>query len=66
MKDKKQMIGTLLLGLLSLSAGAKENSQADSIRYGKTKEPLYLQLYGGINKSANEHLPWSACSSVCR
>ena len=62
MKDKKQMIGTLLLGLLSLSAGAKENSQADSIRYGKTKEPLYLQLYGGINKSANEHLPWSEFS----
>lgn len=26
-------------------------------------DPFYLQLYGGINKSANENLPWSEFSS---
>lgn len=28
-----------------------------------TKDPLYFQLYGGINKSANENLPWTEFSS---
>lgn len=23
------------------------------------RDPFYIQLYGGLNKSANEHLPWS-------
>lgn len=27
-----------------------------------TTDPIYLQLYGGINKSANEHLPWTEIS----
>lgn len=27
-----------------------------------TTDPVYLQLYGGINKSANEHLPWTEFS----
>lgn len=27
-----------------------------------TTDPIYLQLYGGINKSANEHLPWTEFS----
>ena len=29
----------------------------------KNVDPIYLQLYGGINKSANENLPWSEFSS---
>lgn len=28
-----------------------------------TKDPIYFQLYGGINKSANENLPWTEFSS---
>lgn len=27
------------------------------------KDPFYLQLYGGINKSANENLPWTEFTS---
>lgn len=39
----------------------KAMSEADSIRKSKT-DRLYFQLYGGINKSANEHMPWSEFS----
>lgn len=35
----------------------------DSNQGNKRMDPFYLQLLGGINKSANEHLPWSEFSS---
>ena len=39
-------------------------TDADSIEIRKLrKDPLYLQIYGGINKSANENLPWTEFSS---
>ena len=37
-------------------------NRTDSID-GRKQDPLYLQFYGGINKSANEHLPWTEFSS---
>lgn len=40
---------------------SKATAEADSIRKSKT-DRLYLQLYGGTNKSANEHMPWSEFS----
>lgn len=43
--------------LCSLSAQAFTTSDNDSIRV--LKDPLYLQLYVGINKSGNENLPWT-------
>ena len=40
--------------------------QLSATENGKTRrdgtDPLYIQLFGGINKSANEHLPWSEFS----
>ena len=53
-------MGWLLLGAISLQAATQPT---DSIRAGRAKDPLYLQLYGGINKSANENLPWTEFSS---
>ena len=53
-------MGWLLLGAISLQAAVQPT---DSIRAGRAKDPLYLQLYGGINKSANENLPWTEFSS---
>lgn len=40
-----------------LLAEEQEEGKFDNI------DPIYLQLYGGINKSANENLPWSEFSS---
>lgn len=53
------ILTTCLLALTATRSGA---TGKDSIDYQR-KDPLYLQLYGGINKSANEHLPWSEFSS---
>lgn len=52
-----------LLLFFMLSMGC-HNAQADNstTHSNPYKSPLYLQLYGGINKSANEHLPWSEFS----
>ncbi len=51
----------LLFFMLSMGChyAQADNSTTHSNPY---KSPLYLQLYGGINKSANEHLPWSELS----
>lgn len=51
------LVGMLLAGAMNLQAAIN-----DSIRQKKT-DPFYLQLYGGINKSANENLPWSEFTS---
>lgn len=42
--------------LFGLSLFAEEAADTTDTRL---KDPLYFQLYGGINKSANENLPWS-------
>lgn len=47
----------LLAGTVSLHAESVENDTRN-----KLKDPLYFQLYGGINKSANENLPWTEFS----
>ena len=48
----------LLFGCFALQLTATES--------GKTQpngtDPLYIQIFGGINKSANENLPWSEFS----
>lgn len=48
----------LLSGLLLLSVAASTQTVNS-----RGKDSLYIQLYGGINKSANENLPWTEFSS---
>lgn len=38
-------------------------AQSEAERTQMLKDPFYLQLYLGINKSANENLPWTEFSS---
>lgn len=46
--------------IFSLSAiGIYASNDNDTIRSRKAKDPFYLQLYVGVNKSANENLPWT-------
>ncbi len=56
---------TKILLAFMLGSGCCQ-AQADNISAAPSehisKKPLYLQLYGGINKSANENLPWSEFS----
>lgn len=56
------MIIMTLLTMLFCPADAQtqRQSQTDSIQI--YKDPYYLQLYVGINKSANENLPWTEFS----
>ncbi|MBO4905645.1 MAG: hypothetical protein J5486_01245 [Bacteroidaceae bacterium] len=51
----------LILGLLICSSSLFAQSKADSTAL--LKDPFYLQLYLGVNKSANENLPWTEFSS---
>lgn len=55
---KKILMMVLCVGCSSLlfAEGQEEGEH-------KNVDPIYLQLYGGINKSANENLPWSEFSS---
>ena len=46
----------LLLSSSDLHADTRGGSSQEPI---ERKDPLYMQLYGGINKSANENLPMS-------
>ena len=47
----------LLLGVFLCAMETHAQTAADSTR--TNKDPYYLQLYLGINKSANENLPWT-------
>ena len=49
-----------VFGLCSIGLRA-QTIDVDSVLVGK--DPLYLQLYLGVNKSANENLPWTEFSS---
>ena len=52
----------IICGLLICSIGIHaQDAPIDTTEIGK--DPLYFQLYGGINKSANENLPWTEFSS---
>ena len=50
----------MILGFALCSFGVHAENEPDSIKTGK--DSLYLQLYLGINKSANENLPWTEFS----
>lgn len=52
----------LTLILASGVATAQSALQPLSAALYSTTDPLYLQMYAGINKSANEHLPWTEFS----
>lgn len=58
MKGVKCILMGLLLAGSVLRVGATEE---DSLGISR-QDPYYFQFYGGINKSANEHLPWSEFS----
>lgn len=51
----------LLWVILWCSIGLHAQKDSDSIV--SNKDPYYLQLYVGINKSANENLPWTEFSA---
>lgn len=53
---------TLILCALCCCAQLMQAIERKPVNKG-TKDPLYFQLYGGINKSANENLPWTEFSS---
>ena len=50
------ILWSLLLCTLGMQA---QTTVADSDTLVEVKDPFYLQLYGGFNKSANENLPMS-------
>lgn len=56
-KRNKMMRKLLIWGVLLCSTGIYAQGDADSTRM--LKDPFYLQLYLGVNKSANENLPWT-------
>lgn len=58
------MRNTLLL-YICLLCGATSLHAADdgATATARSKDDTYLQVYGGINKSANENLPWSEFSA---
>lgn len=51
------LLCALLAGSMNLWA-----AEDDSIKGRDNTDPLYFQLYAGINKSANENLPWTEFS----
>ena len=54
----------LLCSLLLCSSSIQAQTAKDSIEARNArKDPFYIQLYGGINKSANENLPWTEFTS---
>lgn len=56
------MKNAIICGLLMCSIGS--HAQNVTIESKRTdKDPYYIQLYGGLNKSANENLPWTEFSA---
>ena len=55
------LLSTLFISVFNFAGYAHTKPESDSLlRMGK--DPYYVQLYGGVNKSANENLPWSEFS----
>lgn len=52
------LLFVLLFGCFAQQLSATESDKP--LRDGI--DPLYIQIFGGINKSANEHLPWTEFS----
>lgn len=50
----------IIVSVILCSLGVQAKNEPDSIKVGK--DSLYVQLYFGINKSANENLPWTEFS----
>ena len=50
----------ILVSLVLCSLNIHAETESDSVKAGQ--DPFYLQLYLGINKSANENLPWTEFS----
>lgn len=54
----------LICSFVLYAMGIQAQNETDSIERRKAlKDPFYIQLYGGINKSANENLPWTEFTS---
>lgn len=57
---KKNLSVLCALCVLCVHINAQEPADSSAVRgYAAYKDPLYLQLYLGANKSANENLPWT-------
>lgn len=52
----------ILLSILCCAGLTALHAQNDVIETSRQKDPMYIQLYAGINKSANENLPWTEFS----
>lgn len=52
----------LLTLILVFAAMSVQAADTDSLN-NRRQDPCYIQLFGGINKSANENLPWTEFSS---
>ena len=50
----------IFVSLVLCSLNIHAETESDSVKAGQ--DPFYLQLYLGINKSANENLPWTEFS----
>ena len=50
----------IIVSLVLCSLNIHAETESDSVKAGQ--DPFYLQLYLGINKSANENLPWTEFS----
>lgn len=55
-------LGGLGISLLLSAVIGTLRATAQSATARGTKDTIYIQLFGGINKSANEHLPWTEFS----
>lgn len=48
--------------LLTATTALAQQTEAPGRACASQTDSLYLQFYGGVNKSANEHLPWTEFS----
>lgn len=62
-KKRNTHMRCILLTAMMLLSLTRTAAQTNDITEGrKEKDPFYLQVFLGVNKSANENLPWSEMS----
>ena len=62
MNNQGYNVPKLALALLVCAALRAQDGMAQSVDNRVGTDPLYIQVFGGINKSANENLPWTEFS----
>lgn len=59
----RRLLTALLAGAVACGSAWADESPQEPRKHRSKTDSLYVQLYGGINKSANENLPWTEFSS---